>query len=550
VYRADGTEYGTVAIKVPLEGADLDRFRVEKLVQAKLRHPNIVSALEVNRPGEPDYIVMEYIEAPTLRTVLAAHPGGLSPVAAARIAIGVCHGLAHAYTNAKLRAHRDIKPGNIFADVQGDTVGLVKLSDFGVVKRWDDGGGMGTRFLGAPHYMSPEQINASALVTELTDIYSLGCVLYEMAAGRPPFEGNPMQVMNDHLGKEPIPPSSLRPDLPEALNAAILRCLAKNPRHRFASVLDLAAALASDGSATRSTTARFVSALDLPGVPAPWPGDWPAPAPVPQEPRVRVEEPPTPATVRVLPHREASGYLEHLETDKVLGIAGGPADGYEGSTPASPEPPWGWQPSRETPAGILLAASMVGLVLYAAVILILILASSRAQGRPVPRRPPRAALPPGPPVAEKARVGIPILPPVPQPAVAPKAEEPPEPKAKEPAIKEPAPPEPKVEEPPAKEPVPPVPKAEEPPCERACAPRAEGRGAAPARAKGQGTTRQGAGAAPACQGIRAACAEGRGAAREGVAGPAAEDARAVGQGASGRSDRVCRAAHQGCRAGP
>ncbi len=245
VYRGRSSKYGDVAIKVPKEGVDLASFVYEAKLQKRLEHEHIVRAHEVGEVEGQPCLVMEYVAAPTLAMIVEQYQPGLPMLSAraiAAIGLRVCEALDFAYRAGGIAAHCDIKPNNIFAQVRGDEVTLVKLTDFGIAKPTGEDE-LATRVVGAPYYMAPEQLVGRSDISQRTDIYSLGCVLYELAAGCRPFEGNQYQVMSAHQRVNPAAPRRHRPELPQELSDVIMRCLAKRPADRYGSVAELAAAL-------------------------------------------------------------------------------------------------------------------------------------------------------------------------------------------------------------------------------------------------------------------------------------------------------------------
>lgn len=184
--------------------------------------------------GSP-YIVMELVQGRSLAVLLAQRPG-LPVEQAVGIAAAVCEGLAHAHVAGLV--HRDIKPGNIMITHDGG----VKVVDFGIARAGSSHNLTQTAsVLGTAAYLSPEQATASPLDGR-TDLYAVGCVLTEMLTGAPPFAAEtPVAIAYKHVGELPLPPSVRRPGLPPALDAAVLRLLAKHPADRPA---DAAAARA------------------------------------------------------------------------------------------------------------------------------------------------------------------------------------------------------------------------------------------------------------------------------------------------------------------
>ncbi|HET7011024.1 MAG TPA: protein kinase, partial [Anaerolineales bacterium] len=235
-----------VAIKVlhPFMAEDKDflgRFRREAKNVAALRHPNIVQVFDFDVQDGLYYMVMEFLDGPTLKSGLEAlHQRGerLPLREALRITRDV--GLALAYAHGHGIVHRDVKPANVLLERSGRVI----LTDFGVAKILS-----GTQFtatgtvLGTPAYMSPEQ-GMGQPGDGRSDIYSLGVMLYEMATGRLPFDADtPLAVVMKHV-HEPLPlPKAVAPDLPESVERVILKALAKDPSQRYAKVAEMVEAL-------------------------------------------------------------------------------------------------------------------------------------------------------------------------------------------------------------------------------------------------------------------------------------------------------------------
>lgn len=251
-----------VAIKV-LELTALDperneqvekRFFLEASVCAKLTHPNILTVHDYGRieGGHGIYIVMEFLEGSSLRTLLKQHRA-LPVERVLHIARQICAALSEAHENGLV--HRDLKPGNVVLVPRGGDPDFVKVVDFGLVKQVsarDDSAEVLTTegsFLGTPRYMAPEQINGDD-VDARTDIYSLGVMLYEALCGQPPFRSKvrgevPVDLFNAHLRKPPPPfaQHELAAGVPSAVEAVVMRCLEKDPRRRFATMRELLSAL-------------------------------------------------------------------------------------------------------------------------------------------------------------------------------------------------------------------------------------------------------------------------------------------------------------------
>jgi beta-lactam-binding protein with PASTA domain/predicted Ser/Thr protein kinase len=234
VYRGvDPVLNRTVAIKVLLpqfarDASFVERFRREAQAAARLNHPNIVSVYDTGADGDTQYIVMEFIEGRTLAEFLDAGRRP-TPVQAAEIAQKVCSALTAAHSQGVI--HRDIKPGNIMVTREG----TVKVMDFGIARITSgvETAPQTSAVLGTASYLSPEQAQGGPLDAR-TDIYSLGTVLYEMLAGRPPFMGeSPVAVAYKQVNEAPIPPSQINADIPPRLDAVVMRALSKNPANRY-----------------------------------------------------------------------------------------------------------------------------------------------------------------------------------------------------------------------------------------------------------------------------------------------------------------------------
>src|SRR6478609_3433224 len=205
----------------------VERFRLEAQAAASLNDPTIVAVYDWGQEQETSFIVMEYVEGRTLRDVISEGP--MEPVAAAQTASEIAKALAAAHRAGVV--HRDIKPGNVLITGNDE----VKVADFGIARANGAGDGL-TRtgaVMGTATYFSPEQAQGLA-VDARSDIYSLGVVLYEMLTGGVPFAGDsPVSVAYLHVREPVVPPSQRRPDLPPALEAIVLTCLAKDPAARY-----------------------------------------------------------------------------------------------------------------------------------------------------------------------------------------------------------------------------------------------------------------------------------------------------------------------------
>jgi serine/threonine-protein kinase len=237
VYLADDEVLGElVALKVISsafaadEAAMIARFRKEAAAARKVSSPAVIRIHDLGeaRPGLL-YLSMEYFAGRTLSEVIAQR--GLVPVTQVHdILEQITTGLTAAHDAGVV--HRDLKPSNVLVGERG----AVKLIDFGLATSGAGDGLTATgAILGTPHYMAPEQVRGKP-VDARTDIYSLGALAYHLACGRPPFSGdNAIAIGFAHLSETPTPPRQIRKDLPEALEAAILAALAKDPAARPAS---------------------------------------------------------------------------------------------------------------------------------------------------------------------------------------------------------------------------------------------------------------------------------------------------------------------------
>ena len=215
----------------------VDRFRREAQTAANLNHPNIVQIFDWGIEDEP-YFVMEYIEGNTLTSIISSNRTiGLNDIL--YIGSQVANGLKEAHKRGLV--HRDIKPGNIMITPDGK----VKVTDFGIVSLQNEESDITKTgaVLGTASYISPEQAQGKPVSFE-SDLYSLGTVLYELIAGKPPFTGDsPIATATKHLTDKPEKLSNYRKDIPKALENAILKLLEKRPSDRFKSAEDLRALL-------------------------------------------------------------------------------------------------------------------------------------------------------------------------------------------------------------------------------------------------------------------------------------------------------------------
>ncbi len=234
-----------VAVKVlfPALATDagfVERFRREAQAAANLQHPNIVSVFDWGEANGTYFIVMEYVEGHTLADTIRDE-GRLHPDRAAEITADIAAALGFAHRNRVV--HRDVKPGNVLLTRDGG----VKVADFGIARALSDSTDQNLTktgsVMGTATYFSPEQARG-APVDPRSDLYSLGCVLYEMTTGHPPFSGDSaVAIAYKHVQENPVPPRRIDPALPETLEAITLKCLAKNAANRYPSAQDLRADL-------------------------------------------------------------------------------------------------------------------------------------------------------------------------------------------------------------------------------------------------------------------------------------------------------------------
>ncbi|MGE5529250.1 MAG: Stk1 family PASTA domain-containing Ser/Thr kinase [Patescibacteria group bacterium] len=235
VYRAEcSLLQRPVAVKVlrPQFASDaefVERFRREAQAAGRLSHPSIVNVYDVGQDRGLNYIVMEYVQGENLKELIRRE----APFTAARaldIARQICEALRHAHQNNII--HRDIKPHNILITPEG----RVKVTDFGIARAVSASTlTQSGSVLGSVQYFSPEQAKGSPTGVA-SDLYSLGCVLYEMLTGTVPFKGeSPIAIALKHLQEQPPPLRIHRPGLPPAVESLVARALAKDPTLRFPS---------------------------------------------------------------------------------------------------------------------------------------------------------------------------------------------------------------------------------------------------------------------------------------------------------------------------
>jgi beta-lactam-binding protein with PASTA domain/serine/threonine protein kinase len=218
------------------------RFRREAQNAAALNHPAIVAVYdtgEAETPAGPlPYIVMEYVDGVTLRDIV--HTEGPMPAKRAlEVIADACQALNFSHQHGII--HRDVKPANIMIS----KAGAVKVMDFGIARALADANSVTqtAAVIGTAQYLSPEQARGEK-VDSRSDVYSLGCVLYEMLTGEPPFVGDsPVAVAYQHVREDPVPPSQRHNDISPELDAVVLKSLAKNPDNRYQTAAEMRADL-------------------------------------------------------------------------------------------------------------------------------------------------------------------------------------------------------------------------------------------------------------------------------------------------------------------
>ena len=258
VYRAKDHLLGrVVAVKILRGDLARDqtfqaRFRREAQSAVSLNNASIVSVYDTGEDlstGVPVfYIVMEYVDGRTVRDLLI-EGHRLLPQRALEITSGVLRALE--YSHQQGFVHRDIKPGNVMVTRDDD----IKVMDFGIAQAMSDAQAMmaeTAQVIGTAQYLSPEQARGER-VDARSDLYSTGCLMYELLTGRPPFTGDsPVAIAYQHVRENPIPPSRLDPDIPPWADAIVLRAMAKSPNDRYQSAAEMQADIQRAASSTSS----------------------------------------------------------------------------------------------------------------------------------------------------------------------------------------------------------------------------------------------------------------------------------------------------------
>jgi eukaryotic-like serine/threonine-protein kinase len=245
VYRARDLRLDrVVAVKTLREDLARDqtfqaRFRREAQSAASLNHPSIVAVYDTGEDDSPSshvpFIVMEYVDGRTIRDLLR-DDRRLMPERALEITDGVLRALDYSHRHGIV--HRDIKPGNVMLNRQGE----IKVMDFGIARAVADTQATMTQtaqVIGTAQYLSPEQARGER-VDARSDLYSVGCLLYELLTGRPPFMGDsPVAIAYQHVRENPVPPTRVDPDLPGWADAIVLRAMEKDPADRYQSAAEM-----------------------------------------------------------------------------------------------------------------------------------------------------------------------------------------------------------------------------------------------------------------------------------------------------------------------
>jgi serine/threonine-protein kinase len=285
VYAAEDTHLGReVALKVlhrrfAQDQEFVERFRREAKAAAGLSHPNVVGVFDRGEHEGTYYIAMECLTGRTLKEIVASE-APLSQQRVVDLGVQILHAAGFAHRHGVI--HRDFKPHNVIVNEQGHA----KVTDFGIARAGASEMTETGSIMGTAHYLSPEQAQGHA-VTAASDLYSIGVMLYEMLAGKLPFEGDSaVAIALKHLSEQPAPISQLRPDVHPALEAVVMAALAKDPAQRWQSADDFAEGLEAarsqiDAGANGGQTTSAFAAIPLPAAVEPAAdGDPPPLAPV------------------------------------------------------------------------------------------------------------------------------------------------------------------------------------------------------------------------------------------------------------------------------
>lgn len=240
VYRADDLKLGqSVAMKFLPEELSQDQAALTRLINEvkiarQVSHPNVCRVYDIGEMDGLHFISMEFVDGEDLGTLLR-RIGRLPHDKAVQLAKQICSGMQAAHEKGVL--HRDLKPGNVMVDGRGS----VRIMDFGLAGHADDLKKSASR-AGTPAYMAPEQLHGKGVTTR-SDIYSLGLVLYEMFTGKPAYRPHSMSELTALHERPLASPRTLVPEIPESVDAAVMRCIEREPAARHGSALQVAAAL-------------------------------------------------------------------------------------------------------------------------------------------------------------------------------------------------------------------------------------------------------------------------------------------------------------------
>lgn len=257
VYKARDKELNVnVALKIirPEFAKDptlIKRFKKETRLARSISHENVVSIFDIGELEQTKFISMEYIKGQNLKELLRTS-GALTVDTAVHIGVQICRALKSAHQKGVI--HCDLKPSNIMVDRNGD----VHVMDFGLAKLMQrEGTSLHERLAGTPPYFSPEQASGEDL-DQRSDIYSIGCILYEMLTGKPTFSAESTAGYIDrHIRSKPRPPRKIRPDIPHALEKTVLKCLEKRKSNRFQTCEEIIQSLMPTTAEKKSSLPSF-----------------------------------------------------------------------------------------------------------------------------------------------------------------------------------------------------------------------------------------------------------------------------------------------------
>jgi serine/threonine-protein kinase len=255
-----------VAVKLlhAAEAEDAERFRLEAQIAARLNHPNVVGMYDFGAHHDQPHLVMELVDGWNLAQERSLR-GALDPAEAAAITAQAAAGLSAAHQQGVV--HRDVKPANVMLT----TDRTVKITDFGIARFAEEAASSLTatgKIIGTADYLAPERALGHP-AQPASDVYSLGCVLYELLTGRPPFSGaTSLAVVHQHVSATPASPHHLRPDIPQPLSDYVLHMLAKDPAHR-PTAEQAAAWLAAQSGTPRPVEHDGTTLMHSPAIPPP-----------------------------------------------------------------------------------------------------------------------------------------------------------------------------------------------------------------------------------------------------------------------------------------